>query len=328
MITERMLRDHPALVKALMGIPAELFWELVDTMSQPGAPAEPDSAPSTRAGRPGRPYAHGLAQRLAAVCTYLRLHLPQTVVGMLFGVGQEDVSRDLRRIVPVLQPCLPCPVVWAADPPASAEPPTPLALALFSQQRALVDATEQVVQRPQDALQRTRYYSGKKKAFTLKTQLVSDAAHHIRAISTAVPGAVHDKALAEQVRTLERLPADTEALLDKGYQGLAKQVPLLTIVDPVHGAVGQVPRVRILTPIKQRPGQELPPDQVAFNQALSSLRIRVEHDIGWIKNWRIVATRFRCAHDIYTSLLQIVCGFVNVQTDRWQAAKAKDGNCA
>jgi hypothetical protein len=325
MITERILRDHPALVKALMGIPAELFWELVDAMRQPDAPTEPEPAPSAPRGRPP---AHAVTVRLGAVLTYLRLHLPQALVGMLFGVGQEDVSRDLRRLIPALRDLLPCPVVWAADGPAAAEPPTPLDPALVPHQRVLVDATEQVVQRPQDALQRTRYYSGKKKAFTLKTQLVSDDAHHIWAISTAVPGALHDKTLAEQVRTLERLPADTEALLDKGYQGLAKQVPLLTITDPGNGAVGQVPRVRVLTPIKQHAGQDVPVDQVAFNQALSSLRIRVEHDIGWLKNWRILGTRFRCAHAIYTSLLQIVCGFVNGQTDRWQAAKAKPGNCA
>jgi len=327
MITTTMLRDHPALVKALMGIPADLFWELVDAMTQPAPTAPSDPMLATPRLRPGRPYAHGLAQRLAAVLTYLRLHLPQALVGLLFGVGQEDVSRDLRRIVPVLQPCLPCPVVWSVAPDP-AEVPTPLDPALFPQQRALVDATEQPVARPQDALQRPAYYSGKKKAFTLKTQLVSDDDHHIRAISTAVPGALHDKALADQVQTVAQLPDECELLADKGYQGLANQVPLLTIRDAVNGATAAVPRVRVLTPVKQRKGQELLPDQVAFNQAVSSLRIRVEHDIGWLKNWAILRTRFRCAHPIYPSIMQTVCGFVNIQTARWQAAKTTAGNCA
>jgi hypothetical protein len=326
MITTTILRDQPALVKALMGISADLFWELVDAMTQP--PVDPDrTTTGTRSSRRGRPYTHDLAVRLGAVCTYLRLQLPQTVVGMLFGIGQEDVSRDLRRIVPLLPPCLPSPVIWSPDP-APASGPTPLDPALFPDQRALVDATEQRVLRPQETLRRTQYYSGKQKTFTLKTQLVSDDAHHIRAISTAVPGTLHDKALADQLQTTAQLPEDCEALLDKGYQGLANQVPLRTLRDPLNGATAQVPRVRVLTPIKQRKGQDLPPDQVAFNQALSRIRIRVEHVIGWVKNWAIVATRFRCAHDIYTSIMQTVCGFVNVQTARWQAAKARAENCA
>jgi DDE superfamily endonuclease len=49
------------------------------------------------------------------------------------------------------------------------------------------------------------YYFGKKKAFTLKTQMVTDGAHHIVLISTSVPGAMHDKKLSDEVQTLERL---------------------------------------------------------------------------------------------------------------------------
>jgi len=51
-----------------------------------------------------------------------------------------------------------------------------------------------------------------------------------------------------------------------------------------------------------------------------AIRVKVEHCIGWVKNWAIVATRFRCSHLIYTSVMQTVCGLVNVQTRRWQTA--------
>ncbi len=53
--------------------------------------------------------------------------------------------------------------------------------------------------------------------------------------------------------------------------------------------------------------------------------MRVEHCVGWAKNWAILATRFRCAHTIYTPIMRTICGFVNVQTQRWQTTKA---NCA
>jgi hypothetical protein len=64
-------------------------------------------------------------------------------------------------------------------------------------------------------------------------------------------------------------------------------------------------------------------EQKAYNRALSQVRVRIEHCIGWIKNWAIIATRFRCAHSIYTAILRTVCGLVNAQTLRWQTA-----NCA
>ena len=50
--------------------------------------------------------------RVALVLTYLRLHIPQEVVAQLYGVTQADVSRELRRLLPVLQQALPCPAVW------------------------------------------------------------------------------------------------------------------------------------------------------------------------------------------------------------------------
>jgi hypothetical protein len=55
------------------------------------------------------------------------------------------------------------------------------------------------------------------------------------------------------------------------------------------------------------------------------VRIRVEHCLGWLKHWAILATRFRCAHDRYTPIVQIICGLVNAQTARWQAARAAPG---
>jgi hypothetical protein len=59
------------------------------------------------------------------------------------------------------------------------------------------------------------------------------------------------------------------------------------------------------------------------------VRVRAEHCIGWMKNWAILATQFRCQHEIYTSLMHAVCGMVNLQTQRWQDAHpAEPAYCA
>jgi hypothetical protein len=152
--------------------------------------------------------------------------------------------------------------------------------------------------------------------------MVTDGDHHIVAISTAVPGAQHDKSLSDGVRTVERLPDGCEAEADKGYQGLAQQVSRVTVRNTETGEEQQIPRLTVQLPFKKPKGQALTEAQEAFNRQLSAIRVRVEHCIGWVKNWAIIATRFRCAHSIYTRIMQVVCGLVNAQTQRWQATRA------
>lgn len=129
--------------------------------------------------------------------------------------------------------------------------------------------------------------------------------------SEAVPGAKHDKKLSDDLRTIERLPDGCEVEADKGYQGLAQQVPLVTKQNQETGENSSVPCLTVQTPIKKTKGQELTEEQKAFHHCLSSIRVRVEHCLGWVKNWAIIATRFRCNHLIYTSVMQVVCGLVN-----------------
>lgn len=332
MFTEQSLHDQPALVKALMGLDADQFWTLIQQMTDQLAAyihqqrQRPDRQRRSGAGRPPD---LPLAIRTALVLTYLRLHIPQATVAQLFGgATQADVSRDLRRVLPLIQQCLPCPGVWeeVADEPPHAIA-NPLALSDLTDGRVLIDATEQPVARPRNAMQQKAYYSGKKHDHTLKTQVVTDGEHHICAISVAVPGARHDKALSDDLHTVAHLPDGCEADADKGYQGLAAAVPLVRVQDAHSGTEQMVPRLVAQTPFKKPKGGQLTAEQQAFNRALGAVRVRVEHCIGWAKNWAILATRFRCAHTIYTAIMCTICGFVNVQTDRWQAAKAA-ANCA
>jgi DDE superfamily endonuclease len=324
MFTAESLRQYPGLVKALTGLPAEEFWALVAEVT--GRWAEDQRARRERPDRQravggGRRCKQGLALRVAVVLTYVRLHVPQAVVGLLFGTSQAEVSRELREVLPALRPCLPCPAVWepvgdaAAVPPGSALTPEQAAGG-----RVLIDATEQRVSRPGgDATQR-RYYSGKKQQHTLKTQLVADGEHHILAISTAVPGAMHDKTLCDALHTADRLPDGVEADADKGYQGLAAQVEAVTTCDLATREERAQPRVTVRTPHKKPRGGALTDEQRQFNRQLGAVRIRVEHCLGWLKNWAVLATRFRCAHDRYTPIMCVLCGLVNAQTARWQAA--------
>lgn len=334
MFTEQSLRDYPSVVKAFMGIESTQFWELV-TLAEKHMD-EYVRQQRTRPGRvrqigAGRPHSLALSIRVALVLTYLRLHIPQQAVAALFGANQPDVSRELVRLGPLLEQLLPCPEIWHIKqaeldcPPQASRDETQLSLGELAEGRVLVDATEQRVSRPSDSTRRKAYYSGKKKAFTLKTQIAVDGDHHIHAISVAVAGAEHDKALCDRLDTLAHLPDGCEVDADKGYQGLATQVERVMVIDTTTGASTSCPRLTVKTPVKKPKGGELSLEQQEFNRALGSIRIRVEHCLGWAKNWAILANRFRCSHARYTSLMCIVFGLVNAQTKRWQATRP---NCA
>jgi hypothetical protein len=334
MFTEEILHQHPTICKGFMGISAEVFWKIVEVASL--VLPEVDRQRLERADRQrgqgaGRPCDQRVAIRAAAVLTYLRLHVPQIAVALMYGLSQADISRDLRRLLPAIQRALPCPEVWKVlENGAELTDSECLTLAELADGRVLVDATEQRVARPHDSNEeRKQYYSGKKKQFTLKTEVVTDGEHHIQAISECVPGAEHDKMLSDKIRTLEHLPDGCEVGADKGYQGLDKQVELVPVIDVESGEKREVARLVVQTPHKKPKGGELTEEQQAFNAALSAIRVRVEHCIGWAKNWAILANRFRCAHSVYTPILRTICGLVNLQTERWQAAKAlKTANSA
>jgi hypothetical protein len=418
MFTAQDLRKKPSLVKAFLGLTAAVFEQLIADVQARLPEYERqrlERADRQRAVGGGRKCDQPLVIRVALVLTYLRLHISQEAVALLYGATQSDVSRELRRLLPVIREVLPCPEVWevveeglplegaaepvaegaaepvaegaaepavegaaepavegaaepvvegaaepvaegtaepvaegaaepvaegaaepvaegAAEPAAegtaepvvegAAEPAVEGAAEPWRADLVLVDATEQQVYRSQDGVERKEHYSGKKKQFTLKTQFVTDGEHHIKAISVAVGGATHDKTLSDEVNTLERLPEGTEVNADKGYQGLDKQVGWVTVRHLETGEEQQVPRLTVRTPVKKPKGGELTEAQQAFNQHLSRLRVRVEHCLGWVKNWDVIATRFRCDHGIYTLIMQVVCGLVNHQTHRWQAARA------
>ena len=114
-----------------------------------------------------------------------------------------------------------------------------------------------------------------------------------------------------------------EAFFDKGYQGLQQQVATSLDFDIETLENYEVPDIYLHIPFKKPKGQQLTQEQKDYNCQVSSIRVRIEHCNGWIKNWGIIATRFRCSHSIYTLVMQVVCGLVNRQTERWQEAKLK-----
>jgi len=77
--------------------------------------------------------------------------------------------------------------------------------------------------------------------------------------------------------------------------GLLSSIRLQNLDEVVLGDKGYVDKnvPNILTPVKKPPLQRLTPEQDAFNQIISSVRIIVERSLGRIKIFNILMERFR-----------------------------------
>jgi len=180
-----------------------------------------------------------------------------------------------------------------------------------------VDAWEQRTQRPTDHKEADEHDSGKKKAHTLKSQIVVElGTGNVREVSPSVPGPVADPPFLRGSGMRERLGPDHRVMGDLGYVGADKDksegndaTGKATGRATGKGATGRatgkgatgratgkgatdtgaedkkekeraggvIPR--IVTPRRTPRGQRRPPEDVVFNRTFARARIVVEHSI-------------------------------------------------
>ena len=117
-----------------------------------------------------------------------------------------------------------------------------------------------------------RFYSGKKKRHTIKAQLIVHY-NSLQILSTAFcQGKVHDFQLFKKYRN--KLKEHVFLLVDKGYQGLRRL------------------NIPYLMPFKASKKRPLAALQKWVNREISRRRIRIEHVIGKLKRFRILAERY------------------------------------
>lgn len=107
-------------------------------------------------------------------------------------------------------------------------------------------------------------------------------------------GSIHDFSLYKQTCP-DWLPKNTSYLADSGYQGIAKRHDHTFIF------------------CKKPKGGELLALCKQANQYLAKCRILVEHKIGLIKMFKIVAQRYRNRRQRYDLIIKLFAGFVNFE---------------
>ena len=105
-------------------------------------------------------------------------------------------------------------------------------------------------------------------------------------------GSIHDFKLYKDTCP-DWLPCDAKLLADSGYQGLAKR----------HN--------QTFTPFKKPRGGQLLEICKQANHYLAKFRIVVEHKIGLIKLFKIVAYKYRNRRQRYDLRMKLFAGIIN-----------------
>ena len=111
-------------------------------------------------------------------------------------------------------------------------------------------------------------------------------------------GKAHDGTIFKKTT---RLNPDIQAVFDSGYRGMQK----------VHA--------KSLIPIRHKAdiaklSDEQKAQRKAANKAISSVRMKIEHVIGRVKNFKIVAEKYRNHLKRLLLRFNLICGIVNYQS--------------
>jgi len=160
MITYEKLSKKPSAFKSMVGLTVEEF----DQLNQDLFPAY-QSAERQRLSRPNRKRAIGAGHqyslpfrdRLLMTVIHLRLYPTREVLGFLFGIDKGTISRNVRRMMPLLDALGRSTFGW---PQGEQRQHTSLdeVIAACPDLLAIVDATEQRIERPRDQTTQKAHY--------------------------------------------------------------------------------------------------------------------------------------------------------------------------
>ena len=286
------LKDRTRLLQSLTGFSATEFEALLPSFAAAWESFEEDTfeQESRQRARGGGRKAtlKGLADKLLFILFYFRQYPTQEVQGYLFGIGQPQANEWIHRLTGVLNQALGDELQLPERRPAKLVE----VLAACPELTFLIDGTERPINRPQDKDDQKTYYSGKKKAHTVKNNVITVRGGKVLYLSDTHEGKKSDKKIADEEGYC--FPPGSKLLKDSGFQGYEPE------------------GVTTFQPKKKPRNGELTADEKLLNRAVSSLRVEVEHQIGGIKRCQIVVQKFRNRKDHYVDdVMETACGLHN-----------------
>jgi hypothetical protein len=230
---------------------------------------------------------------------WLRVYPTHEVLGYLFGVSDSTARRAIECLLPLLEQSGQD-TMRMPDPGKKHHRPLDALLQALPDLMVVIDSFEQRVQRPPERATADRYYSGKKKQHTLKSQVaIHEQTGQVVDIAESVPGPTADINLLQQSDVMSRLPDGVGGMGDLAYIGIDK-------LDEHH--IGAAPR-------RKPRGQPRPADDIAYNTAFSRRRIGVEHTIGRLRRYEAITHTDRNHRRDHTTRVRAVAGLANRQIE-------------
>ena len=301
MMKATTLRARPKQFRSFTGFTVEQFDRMVILLEPLSKVARRERLATGRTIRKrdmggGRKYAlEPFADRLLLVIVWSRLYLVFFILEHLFGVDESTICRTIKEILPLLQT-----QYVFIDPRKSGRKKIgsleELKKIIPDLDEILADATEQAILRPEKKRKRNKHHSGKKKRFTLKTQIAVRRNDFILHVSNSVPGRQHDYKLFKETYLARALPKGSTLYVDSGYQGIEKDFPTLMVKIPVK---------------RTRSKSELTRSEKIRNHKQRKTRIFAEHTIARLKKFRVLADTYRHSQPRYNQTFRFVANLVN-----------------
>jgi len=302
MFAYETLTRYPGAFRSLTGMTPDDFDALLTAFRDAQARRQRRSR-TTRTGQPrrraagaGHPHDHDDRHRLLMALIWLRVYPTYELLGFFFGLHKRNAQLNVRDVLAVLDTLDDFPFDRPDRDRKTLGSLTEV-MAAFPKVRVIIDSKEQRVNRPTGYDAQKPYYSGKKKAHTVKTQVVVDPCGRIESVSDSVPGgANHDLPLLCGSGILEQLAEGEAAMVDKGYVGVKNYYP----------------DVPVVIPFKAGRNHPLTEEQKAYNREVARYRIVVEHTMAQLNRFTVLRQVFRGQQRVrHGEVVRVVARLVN-----------------
>jgi hypothetical protein len=217
MLSYAIVQNKPRVLQSLTGLTVAEFEQLLVRFEQAwqGYVKQHYLSPVRRRRYGGgrSPKLKQTGDKLLFVLVYFRLYPTQEVQGFLFGMGQPQAHEWVHKLSGVLNQALGYEKQLPEREPHRLEG----VLAECPGLEFIIDGTERRINRPKDKAERKQYYSGKKKTFSVKNNIISQRQGKVVFLSDIYEGKKHDKAICDEEDY--EFPDGSKLWKDTGFQG-------------------------------------------------------------------------------------------------------------
>ena len=234
-----------------------------------------------------------LEDQLLLILFWAKHYPTYLLLEYLFGIDESTTCRTIQEIKFLLQDKFILPEPRKGKKITTLEE---LKEIIPDLDEILVDGTEQSIPRPERKAKRKKYHSGKKKRFTIKTQITTNKRGLIIHLTRASPGRKHDYAVFKESKLPKIIPRKVKVYLDSGYQGIQEDFSTIHSVIPFK---------------RRRNHQKLTHSEKIQNHKQRKIRVKIDHTISQLKKFQVLFQTYRHSLQNYYQIFRFIANVVN-----------------